>query len=135
MKIEIITPDRVVLKGEMDWVVVPGSEGDFQVLPGHAPMVTGLRIGRVVLRKGIKESTYATSGGFCEVLPDTVSLLVTAAEAAKDIDLERAQTAMRRAHKRLEEKDEKTDPVRAKQALNRALNRIRIAQKGRMVSS
>ena len=135
MKIEIINPDRVILESEADWVVVPGSEGDFQVLTGHAPMVTGLRTGRLVLRKGIKESIFATSGGFCEVLPDAVSLLVTTAEAAEDIDLERAQAAMRRAHKRLEEKDEKTDIIRAKQALNRALNRIQVAQKVRVATS
>lgn len=129
MKVSIITPDRVLLERDVGWVVVPGSDGDFQVLPGHTPLLTGVSIGRILLREKNKDSLFATAGGFCEVLPDTVTLLVSAAESMEDIDVERAQESHKRARKRLESKEEGIDKRRANLAEKRALNRIRIATK------
>ncbi len=129
MKVSIITPDRVLLERDVGWLVVPGSDGDFQVLQGHTPLLTGVAIGRVLLQEKNKDSLFTTSGGFCEVLPDTVTLLVSAAESMEDIDVERAQESHKRARKRLESKEEGIDKRRANLAEKRALNRIRIATK------
>lgn len=130
--LEIVTPDKVVVSEEVDIVTAPGVAGEFGVLAGHAPMLAGLKIGSVHYRVGDREEWVAVSGGFCEVTGKKVTLLVEAAEKAHEIDVERALRAKERAEKRLQEAQAKGDRLaeaRARAALQRALNRIALAER------
>jgi F-type H+-transporting ATPase subunit epsilon len=126
--LEIITPKRIVFKGEVTSFSAPGLEGGFQVLHSHAPLLASLKIGRVKLRVAEgNEFHYAISGGFVEVRENNVILLAETAERTDEIDVERVKAARDRALKRLAEKYPNTDIERAKLALFRALNRLTVA--------
>jgi len=127
-KLEIVTPFRVVFSGEVNALVAPGIEGYFGVLPGHTPFLTALRVGEIKVTINNTERYFATSGGFAEVLTDTVTVLAETAEAATEIDVKRAMEAKARAERRLQEKVG-WDLDRARAALMRALNRLSVAQK------
>lgn len=106
----------------------PGVVGGFQVLHSHAPFLSALKIGEVkVIDANGTEYRYATSGGFVEVRDNKVILLAETAERADEIDVERAQTARDRSKKRIGDKKPGTDLERAQSALRRALNRLKIA--------
>lgn len=126
LHLDIVTPKRNVFSGEVESIVAPGTEGYFQLLQGHTPFLTTLQIGEIRIRKSGKDEYYATSGGFTEVHLNRVSILAETAEAGKEIDLERAAAAKRRAEKLLESREKWVDVDRARLALFRALNRIRI---------
>lgn len=126
--LEIIAPDRVVLRGEAGGVSAPGTQGGFQVLYSHAPLLSSLRTGRLTVRDTAGVATvFATSVGYLEVHDNKVVVLVETAERAGDIDLERARAAKDRAEGRLKSHDPAVDIVRAEAALARALNRLRCA--------
>src|SRR5436190_9466009 len=101
LTLEIVTPDRALLREEIDEVVVPGSQGDFGVLPGHTPLLATLKVGELWYRTGQEKHYLAVAFGFVEVLPDRVTVLAQIAERAQDIDIERAEAAKRRAEERL----------------------------------
>jgi len=128
-QLEIVTPERVVFKDEATSVSAPGVMGGFQVLHNHAPLLSSIEIGAVKVKdtKG-KDTVYATGGGFVEVRNNNVVVLVESAEAAGEIDLERAKSAEDRAKERLHSKDPSVDQIRAEAALMRAVNRQRIAK-------
>lgn len=128
IRLEIVTPEKEVVKEDAQIVVAPGELGDFGVLVGHTSFMTSLKIGtlRYTDAKG-KERQVFVSGGFAEALPDKVTVLAESAERRKDIDIERAKSALQRAQKRLEEQRENLDFIRAKAALERAIHRIKIA--------
>jgi len=126
--LEIITPKRIVYKGEVTSFSAPGIEGGFQVLHSHAPLLSSLKIGEVkIVDANGNNSRYAVSGGFVEVRDNQVLLLAETAERTDEIDSDRANAAMDRAKKRLEEKKADIDVERAKLALYRAMNRLKIA--------
>ena len=126
--LEIVTPKRIVFKGEVTSFSAPGFEGGFQVLHSHAPLLASLNIGRVKLSVAEgNEFHYAISGGFVEVRENNVILLAETAERTDEIDVERVKAARDRALKRLAEKYPNTDIERAKLALFRALNRLKVA--------
>ena len=126
--LEIITPKRIVYKGEVTSFSAPGIEGGFQVLHSHAPLLSSLKIGEVrLIEENGNNTKYAVSGGFVEVRDNQVLLLAETAERTDEIDTERAKSAMDRAKKRLEEKMAGIDIERAKLALYRAMNRLKIA--------
>lgn len=132
--LEIITPERTVVSEEVDIVTAPGVEGEFGVLANHAPMVAAIKIGPLRYRVGDREEWVAVSGGFCKVSGNKITFLVEAAEKAHEIDVERALRAKERAEKRLQEyltKKEEIDYARARAALQRALTRLLVAEKGR----
>jgi len=134
IKLEIVTPDRVVVSEEVDIVTAPGVLGEFGVLANHAPMVAAVKIGPLMYRVDGKEEWVALSGGFCEVSHNKVSFLVESAEKAHEIDVERALKAKERAEKRLQQyqaEAEKIDYARARAALQRALTRLLVAERGR----
>jgi len=127
--LEIITPKRVVFKGEITSFTAPGVEGGFQVLHSHAPLLSSLKIGEVkITDAGGAEFRYAISGGFAEVRENNVILLAETAERTDEIDAERAKAALDRAQKRIAEKKEKVDIERAKLALYRAENRLKVSR-------
>ncbi|MGC9140763.1 MAG: F0F1 ATP synthase subunit epsilon [Caldimicrobium sp.] len=132
--LEVITPERVVVSEEVDIVTAPGVEGEFGVLANHAPMVAAVKIGPLRYRIGEREEWLAISGGFCKVFGNKITFLVEAAERAYEIDVERALRAKERAEKRLQEyqiKAEQIDYARARAALQRALTRLLVAEKGK----
>ncbi|GAW93840.1 F0F1 ATP synthase subunit epsilon [Calderihabitans maritimus] len=128
IKMEVVTPERVVFSEEVDSLIVPAAEGYLGVLPNHAPLITGLEIGVVRYKQGGRESKMAISGGFMEVYENRAIILADTAEKGDEIDLERAQRAKERAEKRLKERPPDLDVVRAELALKRALARIKAAQ-------
>src|ERR1043166_6457755 len=101
IRLEFVTPERAIVHEDVDEVEVPGEEGYFGVLPGHAPMLAALKAGEVWYRKG-SEAEYAfIAGGFAEVLPDRIAILAHIAEKAEDMDVQRAEASKRRAEERL----------------------------------
>lgn len=133
--LEIITPERVVVREEVDIVTAPGIVGEFGVLAHHAPMVAGIKIGALRYKVGDREEWIAVGGGLCEISGNRITFLVETAEKAAEIDVERALRAKERAEKRLQEyylKREEIDYARARAALQRALTRLKVAEKGKI---
>ena len=128
LRLEVATPTRLVVSGEADEVVVPGVEGSFGVLPGHAPLLSLVGTGEVMYRTGREEHHLAVSGGFAEVGSDHVTILSETAERPEEIDLDRARAAHGRAEQRLRSTAvEETDVDRALSALARARARLQTA--------
>jgi F-type H+-transporting ATPase subunit epsilon len=125
-ELEIVTPDRLLLKEQVDEVQIPGSEGYFGVLPGHTPMLASLAVGEMWYRKGQEVTYLSLAFGFCEVLPDRVTILAQLAERAEDIDVKRAEEAKRRAEERLRNASD-VDYERARTALVKSLARLQVS--------
>jgi F-type H+-transporting ATPase subunit epsilon len=134
LTLELASPSRLVVGAEVDEVVVPGSQGYFGVLPGHAPLLATLGIGELTYRIGREESHVAVAGGFAEIRNDKVIILADAAETPADIDRTRAERARERAEARLAGRGasaEEIDYTRAMAALARALIRLQVAGRSR----
>ncbi|TMG22290.1 MAG: F0F1 ATP synthase subunit epsilon [Chloroflexi bacterium] len=130
LKLEIVTPERMAYRDEVDAVTLPGSEGELGVLPHHAPLITTLGAGELRVRKGDTVELFAVIGGFLQVRPDRVIVMAETADLASDIDLERAQAARREAERALESGyHEGADLSAARAALQVALLRIRVAER------
>ncbi|MFZ1977715.1 MAG: F0F1 ATP synthase subunit epsilon [Bacteroidota bacterium] len=126
--LEIVTPKRVIFKGDVSSFTVPGAAGSFQVLRNHASLLSNIHEGAVKVKDASgKEIHYATSGGVVEVRDNRVVLLAETAENVLEIDADRAKAARDRAQKRLKERAHDTDIERAQLALQRALNRLRLS--------
>jgi len=128
-KLEVITAERVVFSDEVDAVVAWGIEGQLGILPHHAPLMTMLRPGDLLIRKGGEEHYLAVSGGFLEVHPDKVIILADACERAEEIDIARAEAARRRAEETLRTSGPEVDKAAAEAALRRALVRLKVAER------
>jgi F-type H+-transporting ATPase subunit epsilon len=131
VNLEVVTPEKVMVSQEVEIVVAPGVWGEFGVLEGHVPFLSGIVPGELRYTSGGQKSSLVVSTGFAEVSNDRVSVLVNSAEKAHEIDIERARRAMERAKARLEKarEDEEIDFLRAEAALKRAIVRIKIAEK------
>jgi F-type H+-transporting ATPase subunit epsilon len=134
-RLQIVTPDRVILDAPVQSVTAPGVEGQFTVLAGHAPLVAELEIGEMRYRdEEGDEHLVALHGGFLQVARDRTTILADAAERPEDVDLDRAQRALEKARE-----DQRTIALRFNEAeiarirkdLDRAMNRVRIAGRGR----
>jgi F-type H+-transporting ATPase subunit epsilon len=131
LHLEIVTPEKRAFTGDVDEVIVPGSEGELGILPHHAPLISTLGQGVLRLKSGGEEQEFAIFGGFLQVRPDRVVVLAETADMAADIDLERAERARREAERVLEGGFvEQADLAAARAALQRALIRIRLAERG-----
>src|SRR5438445_13824046 len=130
----IVTPERAVAHDEVDELEIPGAEGYFGVLPGHAPLFSELKVGEVSYRKGTRWAFLAVAWGFVEVQPDQVRILAETAERAHEIDVERAMRAKQRAEDRISKGGEDIDYQRALVALERALVRIQVSRKAHQPS-
>ena len=132
IRLEIVTPERVIYSDEVDAVIAPGVEGQLGILPHHAPLMTMLQAGELRVRKGEEETCIAVFGGFLEVRPDRVIVLADAAERAEEIDAARAEEAKRRAEQALaNRKVSQADKARAEAALRRSLVEIKVAERKR----
>ena len=125
IRLELVTPERLLLSEEVDEVVAPGYEGEFGVLPGHTQYLAILNIGMLWYRKGSAVEKIALGGGFAEVTHDRVVVMADTAERADEIDIERAQRARDRAEARLKELSlDNGTLAKVRAALQRALARM-----------
>ncbi len=132
IKFQIITPERVVFSEDVDQVTMMTATGEITVLPRHIPLVTVLRPGELRYKQNGEEKTIAVSGGFAEVKPDnSLVILADTAEHAAEIDITRAEEAKTRAEKLMQEvrSKEDVDYVSLQAAMERALTRLKVAQK------
>jgi F-type H+-transporting ATPase subunit epsilon len=132
IQLVVVTPERQLLQEKVVEVQLPGADGYLGVLPGHAPLITELGVGELTYRTaggGGDATVLAVLSGFAEVLPDRVTVLAETAERAAEIDLARAERALKRAQERLSSGDPNLDWDRATVALQRALIRIQVARK------
>ena len=130
LKIDVVAAERVVYSEDVDIIIAPGSGGQLGILPHHAPLMTILQAGELVVRREGAEVVLAISGGFLEVRPDRVIVLADAAERAEEIDIARAEAAKERAEQRLAERRvPEFDQARCEAALRRAMARLTVAEK------
>ena len=128
--LEVTSPDRSVLAEDVEEVVLPSVLGYFGVLAGHAPLLAQLGVGEVSYRVGQKRKYLAISGGYAEVLRNSVHVLARTAERAEEIDLDRAMRAKERAETELKRSAGPDDLRRAEVRLQRALSRINVGHRG-----
>jgi len=128
LKLDVVTAERTVYSEDVDIIIAPGMEGQLGILPHHAPLMTILQAGELIVRRGGEEDTLAISGGFLEVRPDRVIILADQAERAEEIDIDRAEAAKKRAEERLSKKVE-IDTARVEASLRRAIARLTVAEK------
>lgn len=130
-QLEIVTPEKLVVKDQAEEMQIPGKNGYLGILPGHAPLITELSVGEISYRQGAQTHFLAVAWGFAEVLPDRVTILAETAERADEIDVKRAQEAKQRAEERLQGGKTETDYDRAQSSLQRAETRLDVAGKSK----
>jgi F-type H+-transporting ATPase subunit epsilon len=130
LHLEIVTHERLAYEDDVDMVICPGIDGELGILPHHAPLISTLGYGELRIRKGGQEEYFAIAGGFLQVRPDKVVVMAETADMASEINLEAAQQARREAEMALSESfSEPADLARARAAMERALGRIRVAER------
>ena len=132
IRTDIVTAERLVFSEDADIVIVPGIEGEMGILPHHAPLMTMIKPGEILIRKGTEEYSMAISGGFLEVARDHVTILADTAERADEIDIARAEAAKKLAEENLANRTASNESLaNAEAALSRALVRLKVARKRR----
>ncbi len=131
LTLEIVTPERAVVSVRVDEVQIPGADGALGVLPGHTPLLTALQVGELWYRQGQEVSYVSVSFGFAEIKPDHVTILAEIAESAEDIDVTRAEAAVKRASNRLDTSVLDMDLERARIAMLKSMVRLRVASRAR----
>jgi F-type H+-transporting ATPase subunit epsilon len=132
LRLEVVTPERVVYTDDVDMVIAPATEGYVGILPHHAPLLTTLGPGEFRVKKGGVEEVLAVFGGFMDVRGDRVVVLTEDAEHAEEIDAQRAQVARDRAQQALQAGPmSAAEEARARASLQRALVRIRVSERRR----
>jgi F-type H+-transporting ATPase subunit epsilon len=127
-QLEIVTPEKLVVKVVAEEIQIPGQSGYLGILPGHAPLITELAVGVITYRARGESKSLSVAWGFAEVLQDKVTILAETAEHPEEIDVERAQKAKDRAEQRLKSNDPQIDYGRAEDALQRAETRLKVAE-------
>ena len=128
-QLEIVTPEKMVVKDMADEMQIPGKDGYLGILPGHAPLITELAVGEISYRKGSQTYFLSVAWGFAEVLPDKVTILAETAERPQEIDVKRAQESKQRAEEALKNGKTEDDFTHAEDALKRAETRLEVAEK------
>ncbi len=131
LTLEVVTPEGLLLRDEVDEVIAPGSEGYFGVRPGHTPLMAALGLGELSYRKELEWHRLTSFSGWCEVLPDRVNVLAEMGERAEDIDVGRAEQARRRAEERLRMIKDEEGYSQAHLAYVRAVTRLAVARRER----
>ena len=126
LTLEVVTPERKILSETVDEVVLPGRDGYLGVLPGHAPLLTSLKIGQVEYRQGNEKSYLSLAWGFAEILPDKVTILADVAERPEEIDVERAKARKEEIERQIKTAGADFDFAAAQDALQKAIVRIDI---------
>ena len=131
LSLEIVTAERLVYSADVDVVIAPGIEGQLGILPQHAPLMTMLQPGELMVRQDGEEHSIFVSGGFLEVQGDKVTVLADTAERAEEIDIARAEEAKLRAEQRIALPSTEADHARVQAAMLRSLMRLKVAEKSR----
>jgi F-type H+-transporting ATPase subunit epsilon len=131
MRLEIITAEREVYADDVDVLVAPGLEGQLGILPHHAPLMTVLQPGELMIRKDGEETYLAVTGGFLEVIGNKVTILADACEHSQEIDEERAQAAVDRAREELGRADANQQLALAAVSMRRAQIRLNVVRRRR----
>jgi len=126
-QLEIVTPEKMVVRDVAEEMQIPGKDGYLGILPGHAPLITELAVGEITYRKGSHTHYLSVAWGFAEVLPDKVTVLAETAERPEDIDTKRAQEAKQRAESKLATSRTEEDFQRTAADLKRADIRLDVA--------
>ena len=132
LQLEVVTPKGAVFSDAVDIVTAPGFGGEFGVLANHAPFLSTIKTGVLSYKKDGVEDLMMVSGGFCEVSNNKLTFLVESAEQGGEIDVDRAMRAKERAEKRIaqaQSQQEKVNRARAEGALQRALSRLKAAER------
>jgi len=130
-RLEIVTAERMVYSDDVTALIAWGVQGQLGILPHHAPLMTMLQPGDLLIRKDKEEEVLAVSGGFLEVRPDKVIVLADACERADEVDITRAEEAKRRAQETMKAGPLTADAAAAEAALRRSLARLKAAQRKR----
>ena len=131
MRLEIITAEGSVLDEEVEVLVAPGIDGELGILPHHAPFMTALQPGEIMIRNHGQESYLAVTGGFLEVMGNQVTILADACERSEEIEEDRAQLAMQQAQERLASRDADISLDQAVAAVRRAETRLNVVRRRR----
>jgi len=126
---EIVTPTRILDKGQVNYVRCPGMDGSFGVMANHLEGIIALSIGEIKVTIDGKEEYLATSGGYTEITDEKMQLLVESVEGTDEIDMDRAKRSLERAQVRKEKHSPEIDGARVEVSLYRALNRLRVARR------
>ena len=126
-QLEIITPTQIFSEGQVSYVRAESPDGQFGIMSHHTAATVALGIGEVKVVKNGKEYFYATTGGFADIQPESVLLLLETAELVSDIDVDRAEAAKKRAQDRLNDKN--MDKVRSRTAIAKAENRLKVSHR------
>ena len=130
-RLEIVTAERMVFSDDVSAVIAWGVEGQLGILPHHAPLMTMLQPGDLMIRKDKEEEFLVISGGFLEVRPDKVIILADSCERVDEIDIARAEEAKRRAQETMKAAPLSADAAAAEAALRRSLARLKVAERKR----
>jgi len=128
-ELEIVTPEKMIVRDVAEEMQIPGKNGYLGILPQHAPLITELAVGEITYRNANITHHLAVAWGFAEVLPDKVTILAETAERAEEVDVNRAQAAKGRAEGRLVAGNTEEDFVKAMGDLKRAETRLEVAGK------
>jgi F-type H+-transporting ATPase subunit epsilon len=128
-QLEVVTPEKMVVKEAVEEAQIPGKNGYLGILAGHAPLITELAVGEITYRSGGATNYLSVAWGFAEVLPDKVTILAETAERPDQIDVQRAQAAKERALEHLKTGKTEADFTRAENELQRAETRLQVAGK------
>jgi F-type H+-transporting ATPase subunit epsilon len=129
LQVDIVTPERSLFSGQVNMVTLPGTLGQMGILPGHAPLLSTLDIGEIILHMGNDSRFIAVSGGVVEVRPDKVTILADTAESPEDIDASRAQEALARAQQLLATNPPPSERPVIEAAMRRSSLRLKVARR------
>jgi F-type H+-transporting ATPase subunit epsilon len=127
-QLEIVTPEKLVVREAADEAQIPGRNGYIGVLPGHAPLITELGAGEISYRSGGQSHRFSLAWGFAEVLPDRVTVLAETIERASEIDVPRAQQSLSQAEEAVRAAQTEHDVAQALGKVERAQARLEVAQ-------
>jgi len=134
LQLHIVSAERSLVSEQVDEAIIPGIQGYFGVLPGHAPLLSVLGVGELSYRQGSQWSYLLIAHGFAEVQPERVTILAEIAEKAEDVDVARAEAAKKRAEQRLASPSMDIDAERARIALLKSVIRLQVATRARIRS-
>lgn len=137
IQVDVVTPEKMIFSGEVDMVTLPGTNGQMGILRGHAPLLSTLDIGEIVLHRREGNEYIAVCGGVVEVRPDKVTILADVAESSAEIDEQRAQAALERVRKLLAENPPPQKVPEIMASLGRSTLRLKVARRhaGRRTSA
>ena len=133
LQLEIITPNNVILKEVIDEVVVPTLSGEIAILANHAPLLTRVKEGELIIKKGTKTQYFAITGGFLEIQNNNVNILADYAVRAEDIEVGKVKEAEERARNAMKQKASGRDFAVAEAELRKAILELKVARKHRKI--